>query len=128
MKITVLLLCLTVTVSLLVGCDRNKNSSIQSKSNKEENRKLCYSIGETSEKIMYARQNGVPMSELLKKLDALTKQNSNALPETISLSESLITDAYKVPRYETEEGKRDAIENFQNSALSECIKAFSNNK
>lgn len=124
MKIRLLLL--GITVSLLVGCERNENSSGKIKSNKVANRELCYSIGETSKQIMFARQSGAPMSELLKKLDAITKDNSNALPETTALAETLITDAYKVPRYETEEGKRDAIEDFQNSALSECIKAFSN--
>ena len=122
MKYKICLLSLSLSL-IITGCDKNSNKSTQSIS--QESKELCYSTEETAKQIMYARQSGASMGELLKRLDKLEKQQGSDTSQIVDLMASLIRDAYKVPLTTSEEGKKNAIDEFQNEALIACLDAFS---
>jgi len=68
----------------------------------------CNQVSAFAEEVMTARQSGVPMSRVIEIL------NDNSL-------NSIAIDAYKKPRYQTDEYKQRAITEFGNKAVIECL-------
>lgn len=76
----------------------------------------CQSLAKISEAIMTARQNNMPMIQVVEVL------KSTEFPEAISSAIlSLISIAYKSPRYSTERMQKNAITDFQNKVFNSCI-------
>lgn len=71
----------------------------------------CTSLGGIAETIMLLRQNGVPMSSVISKLD----------PEMYG---ALILFAYQQPRYSSPSFQSRAIEEFRNGMETACFKGL----
>jgi len=65
----------------------------------------CADFGDMAENIMTARQNGVPLSQLM---DALGELRS------FELFEKLVMLAYQEPRYSTKAVQNSTIEDYRN--------------
>ena len=74
----------------------------------------CKVYSETAEVVMEARQEGLGLQQVL---DTFAEQG-----EVSDINRSLILEAYKLPRYETEENKRTAISDFRDNFLVHCLK------
>lgn len=72
----------------------------------------CTKFASLAERIMQVRQDGVPLSEVL---------NVGSDPEVKELIKSLALVAYKTPRYYGDEAKSEAITNFSDKALLQCL-------
>jgi len=70
----------------------------------------CEQVEKLAGTIMKARQNGTPMSRLIKKADS----------EGIK---QLIVMAYEQPRFASEKYQKRAIEKFKNKVYLECYKS-----
>ena len=66
---------------------------------------------------MKARQEGVPMSKLMKH----NSQSEN--PQLIKISNYLLIEAYEKPRFSGDEYKTKSIEDFRDKAYLDCVKA-----
>ena len=74
----------------------------------------CEKIAELAEMIMGARQEGVPMVDMMK---------SNSQGEGASgLSRMLIIAAYEKPGFSTKENRSRAVVDFQNDVYLQCVK------
>lgn len=76
---------------------------------------VCNSISSLAETIMKQRQNGAPMSEMMR----IAGEAGGALGK---VGEELVIMAYEKPRYRTENYQQRAIEDFRDSAHLECVK------
>lgn len=65
----------------------------------------CADFGQLAENIMTARQNGVPLSQLMELLGEL---------RSIELFEKLVMEAYEQPRYSTKAVQNSTIEDYRN--------------
>ena len=79
---------------------------------------FCSVLGDTSAKIMLARQGGMPMSKMMGIANGLSDD-----PETKILMTEIIVAAYDVPRYSVEENMTEAVIDFRNDVELECYKA-----
>lgn len=80
------------------------------------NAQYCTIIGNLSESIMKARQNGVSMSDIMN------------MPSATSLGKAMTIDAFKEPRYSTEEFKQRAITDFRANWELACYEFKSKKK
>ena len=71
---------------------------------------FCKSIAEISETIMQKRQEGVKMIDMLE----LVKGNKAV--------ETIVLDAYEVPKFSVDKNKRSTVSNFSDRWLMACIK------
>ena len=78
----------------------------------EERKETCKGVSGVAMKIMEARQAGVPVSDLLDKLQQAG--NDQWVYELVKL-------AYREPGYSTEQNKKKAITEFGNSAFISCV-------
>ena len=78
--------------------------------------KLCVSYGNAAESLMQARQEGVALSTLLSPLTG----NPAA-----KMMRPLVIDAFTVPRYNTDEFKKQAVIDFRAKAELVCFKTYS---
>jgi hypothetical protein len=70
---------------------------------------LCASFGDLAETIMQNRQNGVPMSKMMDATD-------------LELARAIILDAYKLPRFSSEDYQEKQTADFRNEVELECYK------
>jgi len=70
---------------------------------------VCESMGELAYMVMELRQEGVPMSQTMQISDS-------------ELVKAIIVEAYNYPRFNTQEYKEKAAEDFRNEVEVECYK------
>lgn len=73
----------------------------------------CVEFGDLAENIMTARQNNLPMSQLMAIAD-------DAGPEGAELMRAVVIYAYQQPIFSTDRFKREAIATFRNEAELAC--------
>lgn len=102
-----LLTTLTASV-MLVACAPAMADNTAAK------KQVCYQRAEAAQTFMMARQLGRPLQELL---EVLEKSNMEEL-------NNLAIEAFEQPRYGTSQYREDAITDFSNKKLVECLKYF----
>jgi hypothetical protein len=70
-----------------------------------------YSVGKS---VMTARQNGVPLPEMMKLLEST---------DLVGTMQPIIVEAYSHPVYTTQSIRKRTIDEFANSLHLECLKA-----
>lgn len=75
----------------------------------------CKVIGDLAETIMKARQTGVTLSEII------------SLPTATTLGKRMAIDAYKRPRFSTDEFQRSAMADFRAEWEVACYEVRSKN-
>ncbi len=80
----------------------------------EEKLEICKFYESLAEIVMDARQKGVPMSALYAK-DYGSKDRNE-------ITRGLIKEAYKIPRFNSEKSKKNAVLDFKNEKFGICIK------
>ncbi len=71
---------------------------------------MCTTLSAIAERIMYLRQEGTDMMELVK-------------VTTVPIAMKMIEQAYEQPQYSTDEYKQRAVQRFKNEWVLACIKA-----
>jgi len=79
---------------------------------------VCKHVEEMAENIMKNRQAGASMSDMME------IANSTESEATRTVARHLVVKAYEMPRFSTEEHKRNIIIRFKNKAYLECYKAL----
>lgn len=74
----------------------------------------CKLYESLAEVIMEARQKGAPMSGLYTR-DYGTKERNE-------ITKKIIIEAYDIPRFNSDQSKKDAVRNFKNDKFLFCIK------
>lgn len=75
---------------------------------------ICTSVGVLAENIMGARQNGIPMSLVMKKM-------TETSPEIKDFLRDMIVDAYDVPMFNTNKYKELAKVQFRDANELACF-------
>jgi hypothetical protein len=84
-----------------------------------DNSDSCENIDKTAENIMTSRQSGVPMVEVVKLV------NENIKSDTLNkFVTEMVKDAYKEPRFSTQDYKKKAILDFRNKWYLFCLELF----
>jgi len=73
---------------------------------------LCTTISKNASMIMELRQSNAPLSGVLEAVKG------------VDILETLAMEAYKKPRYSSDEYKTNAIADFGNLAMITCLQAF----
>lgn len=73
---------------------------------------LCTAVSKNASMIMELRQSNAPLSGVLEAVKG------------VDILETLAMEAYKKPRYSSEEYKTGAIADFGNLAMITCLQAF----
>lgn len=81
----------------------------------DEWQKVCESVSTFAETLMKARQNGVPMAEMMR--------IAESSPAAAKSAKTMTVAAYERNRWNTEENKRREIENFRDENYLACIQA-----
>lgn len=76
----------------------------------------CSMVASMARTVMSARQNGVAMEKLI----AVARKSEGAIGR---LTETLVIDAFGVPRFSTPANKQRAIEDFGNDNAAICYRA-----
>ena len=82
----------------------------------QANKELCTAISDNASLIMELRQSNAPLSDVLEVVDGIT------------LLEELVMEAYKEPRYSSDEYQSNAIADFGNLAMLNCLQSFKERK
>jgi len=77
-------------------------------------KQVCYQRADAAATFMTARQVGRPLRELLEVLEKSDMEDLN----------SVAIEAFQQPRYSSSEYREDAITDFANKKLVECLKYF----
>ncbi|WP_299310872.1 hypothetical protein [uncultured Halomonas sp.] len=85
-------------------------------------KEFCSLTSKCAEVIMTMRQRGVPVPETMAKFTAVYAE----MPYLEDLVESMILEAYTLPRYSTEANRERSIEDFTNRKYTECASALRN--
>ncbi|HDI2987011.1 TPA: hypothetical protein ACJK7E_000523 [Acinetobacter baumannii] len=80
---------------------------------KSQNEATCKTLEKLAEAVMIARQEGAPMSEIYMKDYGSADRNK--------VMKSLIKEAYKTPRFNSQQSKKNAVDDFKNEKFSYCI-------
>lgn len=80
---------------------------------KNQNELACETLEKLAEAVMKARQEGASMSALYMKDYGSSDRNK--------IMKSLVKEAYKKPRFNSQQSKTDAINDFKNEKFSYCI-------
>ena len=91
--------------------------TISTTANAETVTETCVEIALLGEGVMMARQEG-------KSLTAMVAFMEENLPG-VDFARQMVLDAYEVPRFNTEENKQRAVEDFANEMSRMCFEAFS---
>ena len=97
-------------VVVLVGCSKSNSTSDMT-----SNTAFCQAMDDISATIMFNRQLGVPMTEMIKTADT---SDDEQVKEAI---QAIIKDAYLTSRYEAKENQEKAITDFRNEVYLACI-------
>ncbi|WP_305967426.1 hypothetical protein [Marinobacter salsuginis] len=71
----------------------------------------CEDVSDLARDVMRNRQANIPMAEMMK------------ATEGMPMVQSIIKEAYKIPRYGSEEFKRDAMTDFSNNWYMACLES-----
>lgn len=85
---------------------------------------LCMALAGAAGTTMEARQEGIPASKLL----ALVKPYEDEDEGVGVLLRGIILQAYDSPRFNTEKYRQEAITEFQNETLVNCLKFVESSK
>lgn len=77
----------------------------------------CANVGHAAEAVMKARQNGVALQQVL---DTMNK--SQFSDDSTKAMRAMIMMAYDRPRFNTEENKQNAINDFRDQVQLFCMK------
>lgn len=86
------------------------SQTVMAKNQKEA---TCKTLEKLAEAVMTARQEGAPMSEIYMKDYGSADRNK--------VMKSLVKEAYKTPRFNSQQSKKNAVEDFKNEKFSYCI-------
>ena len=75
----------------------------------EKEQNVCESMGELAYMVMELRQEGVPMSHVMQISDS-------------ELVKAIVVEAYDYPRFNSQEYKEKAADDFRNEVEVECYK------
>lgn len=78
----------------------------------------CPQMSEMAEKVMEARQSGVPMAKMME----ISESNGLGEPE-INFMQGAIAMAYEETAWRTEEAQRRAVTEFGNGIMLACVKS-----
>lgn len=98
--ITVIIAAVAIPVSAIAGTNAKKID-------------FCARLSKTAGKVMRMRQEGRPMSDLMKIAD-----------KNGPLYVHIVKIAYETPRCYADENKQTEIEDFENEIFLECIKSL----
>ena len=76
----------------------------------------CADMGNLAESIMVARQNGIPISQLVVIIDAAEDS-----PGANRLYRSIVLEAYERPRFMSASSRTRSIEDFRNDIETFCF-------
>ena len=82
----------------------------------------CEALSGTAGSIMSARQVGVPLAQMMNKLTEIEPEG--ATEKDKRYIEGIVFQAYEQPRFDTEDDKNKAINEFQNTIYSRCAKIY----
>ena len=77
----------------------------------------CKTYSSLAKTIMSARQNGIPMADMMEKVAAMDEDPVK------NLASLMVTTAYDTNRFSSEEYKQKAVSDFENTFFSSCIKS-----
>lgn len=80
---------------------------------KNQKEATCKTLEKLAEAVMTARQEGAPMSEIYMKDYGSADRNK--------IMKSLIKEAYKTPRFNSQQSKKSSVDDFKNEKFSHCI-------
>ncbi|WP_368567494.1 hypothetical protein [Acinetobacter baumannii] len=80
---------------------------------KNQKEATCKTLEKLAEAVMTARQEGAPMSEIYMKDYGSADRNK--------VMKTLVKEAYKTPRFNSQHSKKNAVEDFKNEKFSYCI-------
>ncbi|HAV5443894.1 TPA: hypothetical protein JI052_17680 [Acinetobacter baumannii] len=86
------------------------SQTVMAKNQKEA---TCKTLEKLAEAVMTARQEGAPMSEIYMKDYGSADRNK--------VMKTLVKEAYKTPRFNSQQSKKNAVEDFKNEKFSYCI-------
>ena len=84
----------------------------------DDNLAGCTIAHTIAEKAATAHQAGVPLPGLLERIATLEPDADDVLRD---LAKGITIAAYKQPRYSTEEFRQDAITDFANAVMVQCL-------
>ncbi len=84
----------------------------------ENDMEVCASIAEAAKLAMELRQMNIPMIQVLK----ITEGHTGSEAE---LMRGIILEAYNQPRFSVDKNQKNAVTDFENKVLLECLKARS---
>jgi hypothetical protein len=105
---------LAMSFSIYAWAEDSKISPLEN-----DQEKLCKEMSEISQKIMDHRQHGVAMSEMMKVAQV---SQSPWFQKTVR---ELVVEAYKQPRFTTDELRQTAIQEFRDGFYLGCIQGIS---
>ena len=83
---------------------------------------ICEALSETAGSIMTARQSGVPLAQMMNMLTE--KKPAGATEKDKRFIEGIVFQAYEQPRFDTEDDKEKAINDFQDTIYLRCAKIY----
>ena len=97
-------------VVILVGCSKSNSTNDMA-----SNTAFCQAMDDISATIMFNRQIGMSMAEMMKIAD---QSDDQQVKEAI---QAIIKDAYLTSRYEIKEDQEKAITDFRDEVYLTCI-------
>lgn len=92
-------------------------STLSLAANKEsEKEDACNTYDQLAEIVMTYRQTGAPMSAMYSK--------DFGTPDRNKLVRGMLEEAYKSPKYQSEQVKKNEINEFRNRKFLECIRLY----
>lgn len=89
---------------------------------KQKVESICVIASEFAENVMDARQNEIPLQDLMAYFKAFSNSEATETAhETEKLNKRYLVEAYKLPKETTEEGMQKAIQHFKEQKYDECI-------
>ena len=82
----------------------------------QANKEVCTAVSNSASIIMELRQSNAPLSSVLEAV------------EGVAILETLTMEAYKEPRYSSDDYKNNAIADFGNLAMITCLQSFKERK
>ena len=106
-----------ITASLL-GC----STPVSAKDNPYI-KQYCSGVSDIAALVMIKRQVGAPINEVVK---SDSEHNTKEDEDVAKLVEAIALDAYRIPMYNTEQYKKQAVVQFANDTYAVCMKNVRN--
>jgi len=101
---------IVTTVILAAASIASASASASASTISSSKQEMCTTLSAIAERIMYLRQEGTDMMELVR-------------VTTVPIAMKMIEQAYEQPQYSTDEYKQRAVQRFKNEWALACIKA-----